>query len=200
MWGGVGTQAMSRDDSVNPGIFPLLLFGYSLAVLGVELLVTPAAAGALAFAIFVAAVGETVGGLWELARGETYIGTIVTTFGIWLLGLFLLETLGSVLGLVTPPTLATYFLVLLIPIALLAIPAFKNGMGWPIRGAFVALFLLVVFAGLNFVLANGIFGLVAGVFAWVSALFVWLLAVEDILEIGTPPEPSDTQMEVSETS
>jgi hypothetical protein len=69
MEGVMGAQAMSQDASVNPGIFPLLLFGYSLAVLGVELLITPEAAGALAFAIFVAAVGETIGGLW-LSRFE----------------------------------------------------------------------------------------------------------------------------------
>jgi succinate-acetate transporter protein len=200
MEGGVGTQIMSQDASVNPGIFPLLLFGYSLAVLGVELLITPAAAGALAFAIFVAAVGETIGGLWEISQGETYIGTVITTFGIWLLGLFLLETVGRVLGLVSPPTLATYFLVLLAPIALLSIPAIKNSMGWPIQGAFVALFLLVLFAGLKFVLANSIYGLAAGIFAWLSALFIWILAAEDILEIGTPADTSESSAEVAETS
>jgi succinate-acetate transporter protein len=200
MEGVMGAQAMSQDASVNPGIFPLLLFGYSLAVLGVELLITPEAAGALAFAIFVAAVGETIGGLWEISQGETYIGSIITTFGIWLLGLFLLETMGRIMGLVSPPTLATYFLVLLAPIALLAIPAIKNRMGWPIQGAFVSLFLLVLFAGLNFVLANSIFGLAAGVFAWVSALFIWLLAAEDILEIGVSADTSETSSGVAETS
>ena len=191
---------MNQKNSVNPGIFPLLLFGYSLVVLGVELLVTPEAAGALMFAIFIAAVGETIGGLWEISQGKTYIGTTVATFGIWLFGLFLLETVGSVLEVVTPVTLATYFLVLLAPVALLAIPAFRNNMGLPIRGAFASLFLLVLFAGLNFVVANPIVQLAAGAFALLSALCIFTLALEDILEIGTQVDTTEVPSEVAESS
>lgn len=174
------------QDDVNPGIFPLLLFGYLLGVLGVDLLVTSRAAGALVFAIFVASIGETIGGIWEISQGETYLGTVVTTFGIWLIGLFLFETVERALGFVTPEALGIYFLVLLVPITLLAIPAVRNSIAWEIRGAFVALFSLVLFAGLNFLYARPIFGVVAGASAWLSALCIWLLAAKDIFAIGTP--------------
>ncbi|WP_227357207.1 GPR1/FUN34/YaaH family transporter [Haladaptatus salinisoli] len=191
---------MAQDKSVNPGIFPLLLFGYSLAVLGAKLLIVPDAAGALVFAIFIAAVGESIGGLWEISQGKTYIGSVVATFGIWLFGLFMLETVGHVLHLVTPQAMATYFLALLIPIVLLGYPAFKNQMGWQIQGAFISLFLLVLFAGINFILSNATLNIAAGASAWLSALCIWWLAAEDISKISmgteiekTPSKMVDTQ-------
>lgn len=191
------------QNEPKPDIFALLLFGYSLAVLGVELLLTHKAAGALVFGIFIAGVAESIGGVWEISRGKTLIGTTMATFGIWLVGLFLLETMGRILGLVSPATMGTYFLVLLVPIAILAIPPFKNHMGWPIRGAFAALFLLVLFAGVEFVVGMQLLGLIAGVFAWVSALFIWTIAIEDVLEIGGPPsgnEEASTPPEHSDVS
>jgi succinate-acetate transporter protein len=174
----------------KPDIFALLLFGYSLAVLGVELLLTHKAAGALVFGIFIAGVAESISGMWEISRGETLLGTTMATFGLWLFGLFLLETIGRTLGLVSPTTLGTYFLVLLVPIAILAIPPFKNHMGWPIRGAFAALFLLVLFAGVEFVIGIEILGLIAGILAWISAFFIWVLAIEEVVEIGGTPSES----------
>lgn len=177
---------MSKNNSVDPGIFPLLLFGYSLLVLGAELLVAPQAAGALVFAIFIAGVAQTLGGLWEISRAKNYLGSVLATFGIWLLGLFLLQTLGRSLGMVTPQTSAVYFLVLLVPILLLGIPAFKHAMPWPIRGAFVALFLLVLAAGLNFLLANDALRVAAGAFALLAALCIWTLAAEHIAAAAMP--------------
>lgn len=174
----------------KPDIFALLLFGYSLAVLGVELLITHNAVGALVFGIFIAGVAESIGGLWEISRGETLIGTTMATFGLWLVGLFLLETMGRLLGLVSPATMGTYFLVLLVPVAILAIPPFKNDLGWEIQGAFVTLFLLVLFAGAEFVVGMAILAQIAGILAWVSAFFIWTIAVEDVLEIGGTPSES----------
>ncbi|GAA0236538.1 GPR1/FUN34/YaaH family transporter [Haladaptatus pallidirubidus] len=190
---------MTQNKSVNPGIFPLLLFGYSLAVLGAELLIAHEAAGALVFAIFIAAVGESIGGLWEISQGKTYLGSVVTTFGIWLFGLFMLETVGQVLGLVTPQALATYFLVLLIPIVLLGYPAFKNQLGWQIQGAFVFLFLLVLFAGVNFILTSSLLNLAAGASAWLAAICIWLLAAEDIFAINIGSDIETTSAEIGET-
>jgi succinate-acetate transporter protein len=183
----------------KPDIFALLLFGYSLAVLGVELVITHNAVGALVFGIFIAGVAESIGGLWEISRGKTLIGTTMATFGLWLVGLFLLETMGRLLGLVSPATMGTYFLVLLIPVAILAIPPFKNHMGWPIRGAFAALFLLVLFAGAEFVVGMRTLGLIAGILAWVSAFFIWTIAVEDVLEIGGTPSESAEASPSTET-
>lgn len=181
------------QNEPKPDLFALLLFGYSLAVLGVELLITHEAAGALVFGIFIAGIAESIGGLWEISRGKTLIGTTMATFGIWLLGLFLLETVGQMLGLVTPTAMGTYFLVLLVPIAILAIPPFRNHMGWPIRGAFAALFLLVLFAGAEFVSSMNLLGQIAGIVAWISAFFIWTIAVEDVVEIGgIPAESAET--------
>ncbi|WP_266081228.1 GPR1/FUN34/YaaH family transporter [Haladaptatus caseinilyticus] len=190
---------MTQSKSVNPGIFPLLLFGYSLAVLGAELLIAHEAAGALVFAIFIAAIGESIGGLWEISQGKTYLGSVVTTFGIWLFGLFMLETVGQVLGLVTSQALATYFLVLLVPIILLGYPAFKNQLGWQIQGAFVFLFLLVLFAGVNFIITSSVLNLAAGTSAWLAAICIWLLAAEDIFAIDIGSDIETTSAEIGET-
>jgi succinate-acetate transporter protein len=179
------------QNEPKPDIFALLLFGYSLAVLGVELLLTHKAAGALVFGIFIAGVAESISGVWEISRGDTLLGTTMATFGLWLVGLFLLETMGRILGLISPATLGTYFLVLLVPIAILAIPPFKNHMVWPIRGAFAALFLLVLFAGVEFITGIYPLGLIAGILAWISAFFIWVLAIEEVVEIGGTPSESE---------
>jgi succinate-acetate transporter protein len=179
------------QNEPKPDIFALLLFGYSLAILGVELFITHKAVGALVFGIFIAGVAESIGGVWEISRGETLIGTTMATFGLWLVGLFLLETVGRILGLVSPATMGTYFLVLLVPIAILAIPPFSNHMGWPIRGAFAALFLLVLFAGVEFVVGMEVLTQIAGILAWISAVFIWVLAIEEVAEIGSTPSESE---------
>ena len=47
------------------------------------------------YAILVAAVGETLAGVLYLLRGQGYQASILCGFGLWLLGLYLLLTLGA---------------------------------------------------------------------------------------------------------
>lgn len=166
----------------NPNVFALCAFGFSLLMLGVELTFVHAAAGAAAYGVLFAGVLEFVAGMWLLARGESYLSSIVTLFGAWLLGYFLYLTQGRTLGLVSPAGTATYLLALLPPIAFLAIPAFKWRRG-VLSAAFVSLFLLVLALGLSVALASAALKYAAGAMAFASMFFIWWLAVRNVLEL-----------------
>lgn len=60
---------MSRQLG-NPGVFGLATFGFALAVLSFQVLVNSETVGATLYAILVAAIGETIAGVWP-SRGET---------------------------------------------------------------------------------------------------------------------------------
>ena len=89
---------MSRQLG-NPGVFGLATFGFALSALSFQVLVNPDTAGATLYAILVAALGETIAGMWAIARGNTYVAGILTTFGIWLFGFYMMLTQGEELGL-----------------------------------------------------------------------------------------------------
>jgi succinate-acetate transporter protein len=178
-------QASEATQSLrigNPNVFALCAFGFSLLMLGVELTFAPGAAGAAMYGVLFAGVLEFIAGMWLLAKGESYLASIVTLFGGWLLGYFMYMTHGRGLGMVNPAGSAAYVLALLPPIAFLAIPAFKWGRG-VLSAAFVSLFLLVLALGLAVALGSGTLKYVAGGFAFVSMVFIWWLAVRNVLEL-----------------
>lgn len=98
----------------DPGIFALSLFGMALIGLAVTLLLGPKTAGpymgASVFAVLIAGIGEGVGALWYLVRGQSYLAGVLGTFGIWLLGLFLYLTSSPSLHLLTPKGVGLYTL------------------------------------------------------------------------------------------
>jgi succinate-acetate transporter protein len=166
----------------NPSIFALCAFGFSLLMLGVELTFVHSAAGAAAYGVLFAGVLEFVAGMWLLAKGESYLSSIVTLFGGWLLGYFFYLTHGRGLGLVSPGGTAAYLLALLPPIVFLAIPAFKWRRG-VLAAAFVSLFLLVLALGLSVALASEALKHAAGAMAFASMFFIWWLAVRNVMEL-----------------
>jgi succinate-acetate transporter protein len=175
----------------NPNIFALGAFGYSLAMLGTELLIDHAAAGATMYAVLFAGLMELIAGMWLIAKGESYLASIVAFFGGWLIGLFLLSTQGDVLGIANDVGKAWYMFALLPPIALLSIPAFKMRRV-KLIGAFIALFVLVLFLGLGFNLGPAGAGhssmVIAGWFAWIAMIFIWWLMYDNIMELFHPHE------------
>lgn len=184
---GKNTQ-LEDETTINPSVFGLLLFGFLLVVIGSYNFV--GGEGALVFALFVAGLGELLAGLWEISRGRTHLGNVMATFGIWILGLFLLETLGGELGLATPLSLGIYFLALLGPVVLMYVPVYENGLDWSVHLAFVALFLLPLFTGLSFLIGGQILIWLSGISAYVAAFAIWVLAYEEI---------RDSMVEQSET-
>jgi len=170
----------------NPAIFTLLGFGFSVGVLGVQQLLSyPELIGAAVYAIVVGAIAEFVGGMWCFARGETYMGSIVATFGAWLIGYFLLVTQGASLKLFHPLSGALFCLVLIPPVIMLTLPAIKMrlaGLVW----AFIFLIALLLFLGLaNLPLAGArTFQKIAGVCGIVSAIILWSLAWKAIRQMA----------------
>lgn len=170
---------LDTETSINPSVFGLLLFGFLLVVIGTYNFVG-GGEGALVFALFIAGVGELLAGLWEVSRGRTHLGNVMVTFGIWILGLFLLETVGGKLGLATPLSLSIYFLALLGPVVLMYVPVYENELDWSVHLAFVALFLLPLFTGISFLSDSQIFVWLSGLSAYIAAFAIWILAYEEI--------------------
>jgi len=165
----------------NANIFSLSAFGFSLISLGVELVYSREAAGAALYGVLFAAILEIIGGMWNMANGESYLGGIVTTFGGWLLGYYFLMTQGRVLKLFTDISVATYMLGLIPIIIILAIPAIYLKKRILIF-TFVALTGVVIFLGLQAITKVSVLGNWAGIFSFLSAIgILWLLA-ENVLE------------------
>ena len=169
----------------NPGIFTLLGFGFSVAVLGIQqLLPYPELLGAAIYAVMVGAIAEFIGGMWCFARNETYIGSVVATFGAWLLGYFLLVTQGIPLKVFHPLSSALFCFVLIPPVIMLTMPAIKLRIT-ALKWAFIFLTGLLLFLGLaNLPIAGAVvFQKVGGVFALLSAVILWKMAWKAIQDM-----------------
>ncbi len=167
----------------NPGVFGLATFGFALAALSFQVLVNPEAAGATLYAILVAAIGETIAGMWAIARGDTYVAGILTTFGIWLFGFYMLRTQGEGLDLVNPASEGAYTLLLTIPVIYLAIPAFRGRL-WIFSAAFVALIAMLFFLGFGYYFENGMLRTIAGALALIAAIPIFYLSYEEAAAEG----------------
>jgi succinate-acetate transporter protein len=166
----------------DAGLFGLLAFGFSLAVLGVAFTISKSALGAATYALLYAGALEFIGGLFLIVRGDTYLGSIIAVFGGWLLGFFMLLTQGRALNLFNEISAATYMFCLEPPIIFMAIPAIKARHGVVI-GAFVGLFLLVLSLGLFNLEPSAGLRLATGIFAFISAFFIWWLALKDVMAL-----------------
>ena len=140
----------------DPTPVAFALFAFALAVYGVRFVnvsaLTVASAPttiALDYAILVAAIAETVVGVLAVIRGLAYRGYVTTIFGIWLLGFYLLITSGAANKAFTPDALAWYVLVLVVPVALLAVPSIVHR-NFPFIIAFVAILVLLLLLGLGY--------------------------------------------------
>jgi hypothetical protein len=132
------------------------LFAFALGVYGIRFAsvdATTLAAGAttvaLNYAVLIAGVAETLAGVLGLIKGIAYPAYVTTIFGIWLIGFYLLVTSGAENKAFTPDALAWYVLVLIVPVAILAVPAVVHR-NYPFTIAFVALLGLLVLLGLGY--------------------------------------------------
>jgi hypothetical protein len=145
----------------NPMPIAFALFAFALSIFGVRFVDVSAAtlnAGpaseALIYALLVAAIAETIAGVLGVIRGQAFQGYVTATFGIWLIGLYLLLTTGVSQKAFTPDAVAWYVLVLLVPVCILAVPEFVHR-HIPVAIAFAGLIVMLLLLGLAFHDLNG---------------------------------------------
>lgn len=189
--------------TADPGAIGLSLFGFALFLYGVQFVVYAGAAPGAAtssvatiYAILVAAVGETLAGVLYILRGQGYQASIFCGFGLWLLGLYLLLTLGAENKSFAPDAVGWYAIALIVPVAFVAIPSILHRNA-AFGLAFVALIGVLLFLGIGFLSANlaakplvppSVNLLrVSGVFAWVAAAALWYSAARIVLAISRSP-------------
>lgn len=177
----------------NPGVFGLATFGLALSALSFQVLINADAAAATLYLILVAALGETIAGMWAIARGNTYVAGILTTFGIWLFGFYMMRTQGEELGIVTPAAEGAYVLLLIIPVVYLGIIAFRAKLVI-FSAAFAALIAMLFFLGFGYYFENGVLRTIAGILAIIAAAPIFYLSYEEAAEEG-PQAPSPTAEE-----
>jgi succinate-acetate transporter protein len=132
------------------------LFAFALAVYGIRFASVSAAtlsAGpttvALNYAVLIAGIAETLAGILAVIKGSAYPGYVTSVFGIWLIGFYLLITSGAASKEFTPDALAWYVLVLIVPVAIMAVPAVVHR-EIAFTAAFVALIALLLLLGLGY--------------------------------------------------
>jgi succinate-acetate transporter protein len=135
---GTETRTGTRSGIASASPIGFALFGFALFVFGIRFVSVDSAAAGLNYAILAAAIAETISGLLEIIRGSAYPGYVLTTFGIWLTGLYFLLTVGSDSKIFTPDAVAWYALGLIVPVAYMALPALLHRNG-PLVAAFVAI-------------------------------------------------------------
>lgn len=201
-------RASLGSATADPGAIGLSLFGFALFVYGVQFVVYANAAPGAAtssvatiYAVLVAAVGETLAGIFYILRGQGYQASILCGFGLWLLGLYLLLTLGADNKAFAPPAVGWYAIALIVPVAYMSIPSFLHR-NVPLIVAFVALIGLLLFLGIGFLSAdlaakppvppsaNEL--RVSGIFAFIAAAALWYRAMTIVLAIGKSPADQAT--------
>ena len=201
-------RASLGSATADPGAIGLSLFGFALFLYGVQFVVYAGAAPGAAtssvatiYAILVAGVGETLAGLLYILRGQGYQASVLCGFGLWLLGLYLLLTLGAENKSFAPDAVGWYAIALIAPVAFMAIPSIllRNA---DFILAFAALIGVLLFLCTGFLSANlaakppvppSVSLLrVSGVLAWVAAAALWYSAARIVLAIGKGPAQDAT--------
>lgn len=133
------------------GLFAFALGMYAVRFFTID--ASTAAAGpvteGLNYAVLAAGIGEVLASILGLIRGMGFPAYVNGTFGIWLLGFFGLVTKGAESESFTPNALAWYSLVLIVPVVIMAVPAFVHRI-YPFMVAFVALVALLLLLGLGY--------------------------------------------------
>jgi succinate-acetate transporter protein len=126
-------RASLSSATADPGAIGLSLFGFALFVYGIQFVVYAAAAPGTAtssvatiYAVLVAAIGETLAGIFYLLRGQGYQASILCAFGLWLFGLYLLLTLGADSKAFSPDAVGWYAVALIVPVAFMAMPSIQH--------------------------------------------------------------------------
>jgi len=74
----------------NPSTLAVEAFAYAMFVFGVFELGCEPTGTALTFTLLFAGIAELIGGVMNIIKGETYLGSVTAFFGSWLLGFYFL--------------------------------------------------------------------------------------------------------------
>jgi succinate-acetate transporter protein len=129
--------------------FALCLYAVRFIDVGPTTIAVNSKTDAFVYALLVGGIAETLCGVLGLIRGQAYQGSVTCTFGIWLLGFFLLLTVGANGKAFTPDAVGWYSLVLIIPVAIFAVPEFVHR-NVPLIIAFTTIIVLLLLLGLGF--------------------------------------------------
>ena len=174
----------------NPGVFGLASLGFALAVLGFQFVDAGArTSGATVFAVLVAAIGETTAGLLSIARGDTWFAAVLTTFGAWLFGYYFFITSDPKAGLLTAKGNGLFILLLLVPLAYYAIPAFKLRLT-TLALVFVAIFLALACIGFGSYFAKHALETTGGWLSLIAAVLTFYVSSTTLGESFTTPTTS----------
>jgi succinate-acetate transporter protein len=166
----------------DPGAAALMIFGMALLWVGITEVFVEEAIGALIYGLLIGAVIQSTASILAFIRGANYLGTLLATFGIWLLGFHLLVR-NPDLG--TPEARGWYALVLEVPIVLLAVPAIRER-AIAIMLAFLFLFFVALFLGLNFLEEENWMAKALGWSAFLASLPIFFLAFERLMKAVEP--------------
>lgn len=179
----------------DPGGAALFTFGLALTWVFIAEVVNHDASGALVFGLLVGGIGQTLGGIIAVIRKDNYLGNLLLTYGIWLIGFHLL----SVSELGNADARAWWSFMLIIPSVFLAVPAVQTR-ATAIILAFVFLIGLEIFLGLA--LLNGDIswlGMAVGWFALASAFPIYYLAYERLIGAVEPQHAPEEEFGAIET-
>ncbi len=166
----------------DPGGAALFTFGLALTWVFIAEVVDHDAKGALVFGLLVGGIGQTLGGIIAVLRKDNYLGNLLMTYGIWLIGFFLL----SINSLGNTNARAWWSFMLIIPSLMLAVPAVRTR-ATPIILAFVFLIGLELFLGLALLNTDTAWlGKAVGWFALASAFPIYYLAYERLMKAVEP--------------
>lgn len=142
---------MSNPMPVAFGLFGFALFIYGARFAGINptTIASNSKSDAFVYALLVGGLAETLCGVLGIIRGQAYQGYVTSTFGIWLIGFFLLLTAGAKDKTFTPDAIGWYALVLIVPVVIFAIPEFVRR-DVPFMIAFTTITILLLLLGLGF--------------------------------------------------
>src|SRR6266700_2435906 len=168
-------RASLGSATADPGAIGLSLFGFALFLYGVQFVVYAGAAPGAA---------------------TSSVATILCGFGLWLLGLYLLLTLGAENKGFAPDAVGWYAIALIAPVAFMAVPSILHRNA-AFSLAFVALIGVLLFLGIGFLSADlaarppvppsASMLRVSGILAWAAAAALWYSAARIVLAIGNGP-------------
>ncbi len=164
----------------DAGPVAIALFGFTLALFGLQYALDIHVVAGLNYALLVSGAAEVLCGFLCLARGLAYSGYVLAIYGFWVVGLYLLLTVGVGSKAFTTDAVAWYVLLQLVPTVYLAVPAFVFR-HVPFIVAFLAIAGLILALGIGTAAGSDVLTRASGWFAFVGAAAIWFVGGGEVL-------------------
>ncbi|MGQ4435869.1 MULTISPECIES: GPR1/FUN34/YaaH family transporter [unclassified Streptomyces] len=168
------------SDLADAAPVALALFGFTLALYGVQYAGGVNVTVGLNYALLVSGVAEILCGVLCLVKGLAYPGYVLAVFGFWVIGLYFLLTSGVGAQGFTPDAIAGYVLLQVVPTLYLAIPAFAYR-NVPFMVTFAAIAGLILSLGIGTIVGSDALTRASGWFAVLGAVAIWYAGAGAVL-------------------